>query len=553
MKKNNVTLLINSCDAYKDILDPFFELLHRYWNDLPFDIVLTTETLKYKNKYFSIKNVHPKDKKCSWTRRIYEALKEVNTDYVLFFLDDFFLFDHVNTKEIMKCVDYLKNDKDIVNFTYYPIIDGTLPCNFEGFRLRKQVTKYKICAIATLWNKNQFIKYVKDIDEDIWEFEVNGTIRSNTIYKDDKYYCVDNDNNKNIIPYDFTTLGLISGKWFKATVDLFNKEHINFDFDKRGIYDPALRGLNRAFISSFKIESYVIPNLSLSKYNQLIYYKKVFPNGKFNLTYDIKGAKKMIRLYLSEQSGFAVKNNKIVIEYEDKKEEEISINDIYGMFVVIDNMIVFNTYAAYMDIPIKDKKPNRIIYEGETVCPISEKLLKESFMKKTNPTDREDIIYSYSLEMDRNTDYYNPKENVVINPKIDNNVYSEKIVKSGKNKYRFRIENQEEHNAKLELSKSIFYSINKLSVYTNKHKKIIIEGLPKPFDGYYIIDGSVDLSMHIPKDTKFITVEFKYEAPMNKEMLIKRFIIENNLERKEKKEWKLKKIMKKLSGKIMGN
>ena len=313
--KKDVTLLINSCDAYKDILDPFFELLHRYWKDLPFDIVLTTESLNYKNKYFKIKNVHPKNTKCSWTRRIYEALKEVDTDYVLFMLDDLFIFDTVNTEEILNGVKELKKNKHIVNFTYWPITEGSISSNIDGYRIRKLGVKYKIAAIAALWTKKQFKKYVKDIDEDIWEFEVNGTIRSNTIYKDDIFYTTEQDNVP--IPYDFTKLGLISGKWFKNNIPLFKKEKIKMDFDKRGIFDETLFGRNRSFISSFKVESYAIPNISTENYNPVIVHKKSFPKGKFKLQFNVKDAKEMIRITLSEQSGFGVKDSKIEVTYQD--------------------------------------------------------------------------------------------------------------------------------------------------------------------------------------------------------------------------------------------
>ena len=42
--QNRVTLLVNSCDAYADLWQPFFTLLKRYFVPLPAEILLNTET-----------------------------------------------------------------------------------------------------------------------------------------------------------------------------------------------------------------------------------------------------------------------------------------------------------------------------------------------------------------------------------------------------------------------------------------------------------------------------------------------------------------------------
>ncbi len=41
--KSEVTVLINSCDAYSDLWEPFFKLFSIYWPDCPYEIVLNTE------------------------------------------------------------------------------------------------------------------------------------------------------------------------------------------------------------------------------------------------------------------------------------------------------------------------------------------------------------------------------------------------------------------------------------------------------------------------------------------------------------------------------
>ena len=335
MNSKAVTLLINSCDAYEDILDTFFELLNKFWPDLKYDIVLSTETLNYQNKYFKIENIHPSEKKCSWTKRMYETLEKIKSEYVLFMLDDFFLYDYVKNNEIEKCVEIFDKDRDIVNFTYWPIMNGTIDSDYPDYFLRKENVKHKVAAIAALWSRKQFMKYIKDIDEDIWEFEINGTIRSNTLYPKDKFYCLSHTND--VIPYNFSKYGLISGKWFKDTVNLFENLGIKFDFEKRGIFNDAFYGLNRSFISSFRIEPYIVPNYSTKKFNPTIRCNEVFPVGKFKFSFELQNAVDLLRVNLTEQRGFAVKNMEIEVVYKKNDNKKVDLSQIFGNYVIINH------------------------------------------------------------------------------------------------------------------------------------------------------------------------------------------------------------------------
>ena len=557
MNKNDITLLINSCDNYQDILDPFFELLHRYWRDLDFEIVLSTESLEYKNKYFKIRNVHPKNIKCSWTRRMYEALKEIKTNYVLFLLDDFFLYDHVNTKEIIRCRDLLKKNKNIVNFTYWPINTGRRSSDIDGYKIRKPNVKYKIAAIAALWNKKQFIKYVKDNDENIWQFEVNGTIRSNTIYKEDIFYCTEESNL--VIPYDFTRLGLISGKWFEETVNFFEAEKIKINYKKRGIFEPALHGKNNAFISSFKIEAYCIPLINKMDYNTPVFHKKTFPIGKFKLSFDITNAKKMLKLTLCDQTGYGIKNLNIEIIYLDDTKEIISIDKLFGNFLKEDDLLVFNMQPADIFIPFKNKKAKKLNVTGESVCPLSDELLRKSYLYKIEPETKKLKDTSFLLDLDSYLFNLGTAEDLVIEPKLNNKKYINKKIVKDKHHYEFEINDKTEHIEELVLSRDTHFSINKIRFYNDKHKKVkILEGFEAKVRQYYVFTISHKLKVQIPKDSNKVILEFNLQQPVKKIVLVKGYSFYDKIWNwlAWKRSWiicKSKTIIKKLSGKKMEN
>lgn len=86
--QSRVTLLVNSCDAYADLWQPFFTLLTRYFVPLPDEILLNTETKEFHLDGVKLRCVHSNAP--TYGERMTEALKQVKTEYTLLLLDDFF-------------------------------------------------------------------------------------------------------------------------------------------------------------------------------------------------------------------------------------------------------------------------------------------------------------------------------------------------------------------------------------------------------------------------------------------------------------------------------
>ena len=42
-----LTIVVNTCDAYSDVLDIFFHALHDHWPDCPYPVVINTESNLY--------------------------------------------------------------------------------------------------------------------------------------------------------------------------------------------------------------------------------------------------------------------------------------------------------------------------------------------------------------------------------------------------------------------------------------------------------------------------------------------------------------------------
>lgn len=111
-KLDNLSILVLSCDKYKNTWKPFFTLLDRYYSNHN-ETYLSTETLNCEYSDHTL-NVNSD----IWTERFRISLSVIDTDYVLVMLDDFFIRKQVNDKLIAKALSTIKNDKNIavINF-----------------------------------------------------------------------------------------------------------------------------------------------------------------------------------------------------------------------------------------------------------------------------------------------------------------------------------------------------------------------------------------------------------------------------------------------------
>src|SRR5699024_5046309 len=126
-------------------------------------------------------------------------------------------------------------------------------------------------------------------------------------YKKDEIYITKNIED-NIFPYDFAKYGLFSGQWLKPTKKMFDNLKIKVNYNKRGFYNEALRGITKSISQSFYFDSAIIPNYNLKHRGSSYIKYKILEKGKFIQIYNIKGAKDIIRWEPATQWGFSIED-----------------------------------------------------------------------------------------------------------------------------------------------------------------------------------------------------------------------------------------------------
>lgn len=235
------SVLVSSCDAYEDLWFPFFTILKKQWLELKdYNIVLNTESKIYQHEGLNIKcfSLYDKGKRIPWGKRLIETLQRIDSKYIIFLLDDFFVTDIVDQTIIDKCVDYLEQKDKIATFGFVPSsnISRKKSNEFTGFELRNRTEKWRINTQAAIWRRDKLISYIRP-HETAWEWELYGSERSQR-YEDDIYVL--GDGTKRVFYYENAWGGAIHrGKWTPYAIELCRKYGIDIDFEIRGIETQA--------------------------------------------------------------------------------------------------------------------------------------------------------------------------------------------------------------------------------------------------------------------------------------------------------------------------
>ena len=238
---NKVTILVNSCDLYEDAWEPTFKLYKAQWPDCPYSFVLNTETKTYNGEFKNIRTVCY-GKNGTWTERFEYVLNQIDSPYVLFTLEDYFLLNKVNSEVFEKAVSVMDNNSNVgmicLSHTDRENI-STGEYEDENFYSRIIDPKCMIWCRICLYRREYLLKLLRS-HETIWEFEQYATYRAMKL----NYIILQQNNNQ---PEVFTFkvkieegYGITLRKWLPKNIELFEKFNISVNYDNLGMFDPAV-------------------------------------------------------------------------------------------------------------------------------------------------------------------------------------------------------------------------------------------------------------------------------------------------------------------------
>jgi hypothetical protein len=224
----DIAVLVLSCDKYSDIWQAFYDFFFKYWNNCPFKIYHASNHLSF---------IHPgvipvySGIISDWSSETKIILEQIKEKYVLIILDDYFIYKPLDIPTLQASLKILKKlDALFLKLSCFPVSHRSLweydilpEAPFMG-KIRDW-QEYRINLQLGVWNRELLIRLLKP-GETPWEFEVNGSIRSNNI--PNPCLCIVEDPEKNYVhgPITYLCSALTKGIWMRDALELCKKESI---------------------------------------------------------------------------------------------------------------------------------------------------------------------------------------------------------------------------------------------------------------------------------------------------------------------------------------
>jgi len=217
-------ILVLSCDKNKDLFEPFYICMEKYWKNHP-EIIYATETIQ--NPYYkTICKDIPFD---FWTKRIRETLKEIDDNKILLIMDDCFIRKQVDENRIKYVEENINGNIALFNFekAFDPY---DLPSQYVEFKKKNPKGIVLPSIQCGIWQKEKLIT-VLNITCQPWEIERLNIAHNFEYYINSGDYIID-------YGYRFPAkFGIYQGKWCRELYNFFQQEGINIDYSKREFYD----------------------------------------------------------------------------------------------------------------------------------------------------------------------------------------------------------------------------------------------------------------------------------------------------------------------------
>jgi hypothetical protein len=240
---SDLTILVNTSDGFEDCWAPFFQLFATYWPGCQYPVVLNTETkapsfagLPVRSSQVGLNAA----RRMTWSECLAACLDAIDTPYVLYLQEDYFLEAPVQQAYIETLLDEMRADRaDVIRLME---CGGSGPWSPSPNPLLWEVAqnaRYRIALQAALWRKSILRGHLR-LHESPWQLEVFGSARARRVK--DRVLCVNRDRfhgeGKEVFPYVPT--GVVSGRWERRVVEpLFARHGIYVDFTRRGFHEAG--------------------------------------------------------------------------------------------------------------------------------------------------------------------------------------------------------------------------------------------------------------------------------------------------------------------------
>jgi len=168
---NNITLLAGSCDDYSFLWDNFIKLCNKYWEPQCKKIIVSETLTRDIDNY----EFFTTSKDLNWSDRMIAAINNIETDFIFFILDDYFLREDVSNEFILESIDFLERENcNKLIFTTIPTGIYRLSYIKDDLYKMHDDSDYLTSLQPAIWRKSFLLSCLQK-NWSPWQFEIDGT------------------------------------------------------------------------------------------------------------------------------------------------------------------------------------------------------------------------------------------------------------------------------------------------------------------------------------------------------------------------------------------
>ena len=172
MLKDQMSMMILSCDKFSDLWEGHIKLLEQNWPDRGMKTFLVTDCPSEIS--FDHVSVIAAGSDMEWSERLGYALEYIETEYVFVTLDDYFLIKPVSTPQIEDILTMMDKEKfDYLRLYLRPKCprSAKMPEYGEVYRIDTSIN-YSVNLYAGIWRKSFLVQTIRT-PKNAWRYEVS--------------------------------------------------------------------------------------------------------------------------------------------------------------------------------------------------------------------------------------------------------------------------------------------------------------------------------------------------------------------------------------------
>lgn len=229
VNKSSTALLVPSCDNYIDVIDQFFDRQEKFmgWWNFP-RYVLIEEGDYAREGVITLKS----SKQDAWADRIRKNVEQLDEEYFLFLLDDYFLSAPISEPDILEAIKIMKAE----NIRYYKLVNNPKVNNpYPNHPYLSEIPdnlRYGINLAECIMRKD-FLLELLHHGMNIWDVEAYPLSSVKEIFTGYLDGCV--TDTRDILK---TKYAIMHGRWVLPTVWYFKKSGMPISIGTRGVSKP---------------------------------------------------------------------------------------------------------------------------------------------------------------------------------------------------------------------------------------------------------------------------------------------------------------------------